>query len=83
MNVDTDIKLNKVEVFYEDSDGKKMSYNPRRFTRDYAFVLTVYLDLPQLDKIEIELSAGNRPSEQVSNLYLEYDWRMRGGLRIS
>ena len=76
MNVETDIKENKEEVFYEDSDGNEKSYEPPRYTYEYEFNVTIFVDSPWFDEIELELSDGNRPDSRYSDLYREYEQKM-------
>ena len=52
MNVETDIKENKEEVFYEDADGNEKSYEPPRYTYEYEFNVTIFVDSPWFDEIE-------------------------------
>ena len=75
--VDTDIQENKEEIFYEDSEGNRKSYEPRRYECDYAFNVTICVDSPWFDEIEVELSDGNRPDRPYTSLYREYEKKMQ------
>ena len=86
--VDTDIRENKKEIYYKDDEGKSKSYNPRRYEYDYEFNVTILVDSPWFDKIEVELSSGNRPDNPHTDLYRRYEEQMhalydtlRGGQR--
>ena len=72
-NVETDIRENKEEIFYTDSEGNEKSYNPRRYECDYEFNVTIHVDSPWFDEIELELSDGNRPDSRFTDLYREYE----------
>lgn len=74
--VNTDIHENKTELFYEDKDGKRQSYSPRRYECEYAFNMTILVDSPWFDKIELELSDGNRPDSPYTDLYRHYEEQM-------
>ena len=74
--IDTDIKENKEEIYYKDSDGNKKSYVPPRYTCDYEFDVAIQVDSPWFDEIELELSGGNRPDSRYTDLYREYERRM-------
>ena len=74
--MNTDIKENKEEIYYEDSDGNKKSYVPPRYTCDYEFNITIRVDSPWFDEIELELSDGNRPDSPYTDLYRQYEQRM-------
>ena len=75
-NVETDIRENKEEIFYKDSEGNEKSYNPRRYECDYEFNVTIHVDSPWFDEIELELSDGNRPDSRFTDLYREYEQKM-------
>ena len=74
--VNTDIRENKKEIFYKDSDGNEKSYEPSRYTCDYEFNVTIRVDSPWFDEIELELSDGNRPDSRYTDLYREYERKM-------
>lgn len=74
--VDTDIHENKTEIFYKDSEGNRKSYNPRRYKYDYEFNVTILVDSPWFDKIETELSYGNRPDSRYTDQYRYYEEQM-------
>ena len=74
--VDTDIHENKKEIYYKDDEGRSKSYNPRRYEYDYEFNVTILVDSPWFDKIELELSSGNRPDSPYTNLYRQYEEQM-------
>ena len=74
--VDTDIHENKTEIYYKDDEGKSKSYNPRRYEYDYEFNVKILVDSPWFDKIELELSSGNRPDSPYTSLYRQYEEQM-------
>lgn len=74
--VNTDIHENKDEIYYEDKDGNRKSYNPRRYKCDYEFNVTILVNSPWFDKIELELSDGNRPDSPYTDLYRQYEKQM-------
>lgn len=74
--VDTDIHENKTEIYYKDEEGKRKSYNPRRYECSYEFNITISVDSPWFDKIELELSDGNRPDSPYTDLYRHYEEQM-------
>ncbi len=76
LGVNTDIRENKEEIFYEDSEGNKKSYVPPRYACDYEFNVTLRVDSPWFDEIELELSDGNRPDSPYTDLYRQYEQRM-------
>ena len=74
--VNTDIHENKTEIYYKDEDGNRKSYSPRRYECDYEFNVTILVDSPWFDKIELELSSGNRPDSPYTDLYRHYEEQM-------
>ena len=74
--VNTDIHENKTEIYYKDEEGKRKSYNPRRYECNYEFNVTILVDSPWFDKIELELSSGNRPDSPYTDLYRHYEEQM-------
>lgn len=75
-SVHTEISENKEEIFYEDSDGNRKSYDPPRYECDYAFNVEILVDSPWFTSIELELSDGNRPNSPYTDLYREYEQKM-------
>ena len=69
--VDTDIRENKEELFYKDANGNRKSYEPRRYSCEYEFNMTIHIESPWFDEIELELSSGNRPESRYTELYRE------------
>lgn len=72
-SVGIDIEENKDEIFNEDSEGNKVSYNPPRYEVDYAFNITINVNNPYFSQIEFELSDDNRPDSQFTDLYRDYE----------
>ncbi len=75
-NVKTEIEENKEEIYFEDADGNKKSYEPRRYEYDYAFNVTIFVDSPWFDEITLELSDEDRPESPYTELYREYERKM-------
>lgn len=76
MGVNTDIHENKTELYYKDENGNRQSYSPRRYECNYEFHVTILVDSPWFDKIELELSNGNRPDSPYTDLYRRYEEQM-------
>lgn len=74
--INTDIHENKTELYYTDEEGKRKSYNPRRYECSYEFNVTINVDSPWFDRIELELSDGNRPDSPYTDLYRRYEEQM-------
>ena len=74
--VNTDIHENKQEIYYKDDEGNRRSYNPRRYECNYEFNVTILVNSPWFDKIELELSDGSRPDSPYTDLYRHYEQQM-------
>lgn len=74
--VNTDIQENKTEIYYRDEEGNRKSYVPRRYECNYEFNVTIMVNSPWFDKIELELSDGNRPDSPYTDLYRRYEEQM-------
>ena len=74
--VNTEIHEDKTELYYEDEEGKRQSYSPRRYECEYEFNMTILVNSPWFDKIEVELSDGNRPDSPYTDLYRRYEEQM-------
>ena len=74
--VDTNIKENREEIFFEDSDGNRKSYQPPRYECDYEFDVVIRVNSPWFDSIELEISDGSRPDSPYTDLYREYERKM-------
>lgn len=46
------------ELKYEDSEGKKVSYNPPRYEYSYDFYCTITLKHPYIDEIEFKINSS-------------------------
>lgn len=73
INIETNIEEDKEEIYYKDEAGHDRSYNPPRYICEYLFMVTMYVNSPWFDKIELELSDGNRPDSPYTDLYRKYE----------
>ena len=69
---DVDIREHKSEIYRENSEGKRESYNPRRFEYEYEFYVTIHVDSPWFTEMSFELTA-NRPDSPYTDAYREYE----------
>ena len=73
-SVNTDIEEHKSEIYYEDSEGREQSYNPRRYEYEYEFTAKIFVDSPWFSEIELELSGfSNRPDSRYSPQYRDLE----------
>lgn len=72
----TDIVENKEEIYREDSEGNRTSYNPPRYEVEYEFNVVIQVNSPWFSQIELELSDGDRPESRMTDMYREYERQM-------
>ncbi|MEE1280726.1 MAG: DUF4428 domain-containing protein [Acutalibacteraceae bacterium] len=68
-SVNTDVKEHKREIYYTDPNGERKSYSPRRYEYSYEFKVTINVNSPWFDDINLELSESNRPDSTYSPAY--------------
>lgn len=64
---EVNVEEDKEEV-YQEVDGKKVSYDPKKYEYNYEFEIKIILDHPYLTEIEFELTNDEIPS-QTSDAY--------------
>ncbi|MBE6794700.1 MAG: DUF4428 domain-containing protein [Ruminococcaceae bacterium] len=73
-SVNTDIEEHKSEIYYENSEGKEVSYNPRRYEFEYEFEVKIFVDSPWFNDITLELSSySQRPDTRYSQQYRDLE----------
>ncbi len=53
---DIDIDEDKSEIYDENEDGSRESYNPPRYKLSYDFNITIYINSPWFDQIKFKLN---------------------------
>ncbi|NLJ70049.1 MAG: DUF4428 domain-containing protein [Clostridiaceae bacterium] len=66
------IDEDKKEIYRENNEGKRVSYEPRRYEYKYAFWIEIGIQSPWFDKIRFELSTI-RPEKRYDRSYKEYE----------
>lgn len=72
----TEIKENKDEIYRENKDSKRESYNPPRYQYSYEFQVEIQVDSPWFSEISLELSDGDRPESRYTEQYRNYERTM-------
>lgn len=54
-----DIDENRSEIKHENSEGKKVSYNPPRFEFSYNFYITLFVNNPYFDEIRFQINPSS------------------------
>ena len=62
----------KKEIYRENKDGKRVSYEPRRYEYKYAFWIEIGIQSPWFDTIRFELSTI-RPENRYDRSFKEYE----------
>lgn len=63
-NVITDVREHKSEIYRKGPDGKNESYNPKRYSYEYEFRVTLQINSPYFNEIEFELTKSPRPERR-------------------
>ncbi|MBQ6583128.1 MAG: DUF4428 domain-containing protein [Mogibacterium sp.] len=71
-NCDVLVSENKEEIYDQQSDGKRVSYNPKRYRYDYTFRVRLGIRSEYFPEICFELS-DKKPDSVESALYKKYD----------
>ena len=71
-NCDILVTEHREEVYQEQSDGKKVSYDPKQYKFDYTFKVRLGINSPYFPEIEFELS-DEKPDSKISALYRKYE----------
>ncbi len=67
-----DVKEDKTELYDKSPEGKKISYDPPRYTYNYQFDITIPVNSPYFDEITFELS-DERPDSPYTDAYRELE----------
>lgn len=83
---DIDIQEGRQEVQRKDAEGNMVSYNPPRYTYDYDFYFTIYVNHPYFDDITFRMNSDSvittpetgvpdarKPNPRFNVEYKEYD----------
>lgn len=73
VSCDVNVRENKTELYYRDTDGNRKSYFPPRYEYSYIFFVIIHVNSPWFSNIEIELNPSYRPDSRYSELYRQYE----------
>lgn len=74
MSCNLDILEHKEEMFREDSQGNRVSYNPPRYEMEYEFNIQICVNSPYFSQIEFELTEySSRPDSPYTDVYRQYE----------
>ena len=68
---DLDIEEGRTEIEYEDREGNRQSFNPRRYAYHYDFYMTIHVNHPYFEEIRFKLNDSSVDGD-VDTL-IEYD----------
>lgn len=68
---ETRVEEDEIQIFKTDKEGNEVSYNPPRYQTEYSFYVTVYVDSPYFQEIEVRLNDEYRPNSRTSQHYKE------------
>ena len=72
-DVEVEIEEHKDEVYTKDAEGKRISYNPKKYDIEYEFTVTLVVNSPYFNRISFELTEGNRPKAKLTKDYKDYE----------
>ena len=77
-----DIDESKTEIEYEDKDGERKSFNPRRYAYSYDFYIVINVNNPYFSEIRFQLNSKSVDNDEETLLDgPEAMRRPRGGMR--
>ena len=53
---DLNVKENRTEIYREDKDGNKVSFNPKRYNYTYDFFISIFVNSPYFNTISYQLN---------------------------
>lgn len=68
---DLDIEEGRTEIEYEDREGNRQSFNPRRYAYHYDFYMTIHVNHPYFDEIRFKLNDSSVDGDV--DTIIEYD----------
>lgn len=76
-NVQSEVKENRSEIFYKDSDGNNKSYSPPRYNYEYNFTVKLFVDSPWFDEIKVDLTGTQCPDSPYSPEYRDLEYQVK------
>ncbi|MBR3310565.1 MAG: DUF4428 domain-containing protein [Solobacterium sp.] len=71
MDVAVDVRENKSEIYTKDAEGKRISYDPKKYEYSYDFTLNMAVNSPWFDEISFDLDNGEKPESREDDRYKE------------
>lgn len=72
-SVENKIRENKEEIYKKTEDGKRESYEPKRYKKDYSFLTKISVDSPYFSSISVDLSENDEPTNPYEKKYKDYE----------
>lgn len=77
-----DIEEHKTEIEYKDQEGKRQSFNPRRYAYSYDFYIVIHVNNPYFNEIRFKLNSSSVDNDEETLLDGPQAMpRARGGVR--
>lgn len=70
--VEKNIEEHKSEIYTKDAEGKRVSYEPKRYEYEYEFEITIHVNSPWFERINFEISENNRPERLIEKKYSDF-----------
>ncbi len=75
-SVENKVRENKEEIYKKTEDGKRESYDPKRYKKDYSFITKISVNSPYISSITVDLSEGDEPVNHYEKKYKDYEAMM-------
>mgnify|MGYP002624184618 FL=1 len=75
--IDVHIEEEKEEIFNQNEEGKAISFDPKKYSYEYKFLVEIDVDSPWFSSIKADLSDGNHPTEAWNDLFRKYEEELR------
>lgn len=63
-----DIEEHKTEIEYKDQEGKRQSFNPRRYAYSYDFYIVIHVNNPYFNEIRFKLNSSSVDNDEETLL---------------
>ncbi len=72
-DVEIEVEEHKDEIYTKDAEGKRISYNPKKYEIEYEFTINLVINSPYFSNISFELTEGDRPKAKLIKAYKDYE----------
>ncbi|MBP3891717.1 MAG: DUF4428 domain-containing protein [Solobacterium sp.] len=74
LGVNVEIEEEKEEIFTTNSEGKKVSYDPKQYEFEYLFHVEIPINSDFCDELRFDITDGKNPTKVNDPVYKQYDY---------